>query len=279
MLDQVISEWRPLTDVQKAHVREHYERAAPLMALDFPHAPIVGAWHDDGLGTPATFSGGWPGLPEGIVRVGVVTESGRHWYPGLTEDAVAWLLDLGAVGVLSWTPSAQDCRRAGYARILLRRCGNAGEPELKYALLALRTALQQVGLRAVPVLDGHRGAALFVPFADAPAYDDVRAWLHRLCGGAAEQHTALLTCAHAVAERGDRVHLAVETNAAGRFSALPYSLAGNPGLHMVTPVEWNELGEVDNGTYTARTSGKRLERDVFAEVSAAIGEQRFSEVR
>jgi DNA primase len=228
---------------------------------------------------PATFSGGWPGLPEGVVRVGVVTASGRHWYPGLTEDGIGWLLDLGAVGVLSWTPSAADHRRVGFARILLRRCGSAGESELKYAMLALRTALQQVGLRAVPVLDGHQGAALFVPFADAPAYEDVRAWLHGLCNGAAEQHASLLTCAHAVEQRGGRVHLAVETNAVGRFSALPYSLAGNPGLHMVTPVEWNELGEVDNGTYTAQTSAKRLERDVFAEVVAAIGSQRFSEVR
>jgi DNA primase len=58
-----------------------------------------------------------------------------------------------------------------------------------------------------------------------------------------------------------------------------YSLAGNPGLHIVTPIEWNELADVDNGTYTALTSAKRLERDVFAELAAAIGEQRFSAVR
>ena len=283
MLDKVVSETHPphphpLTELQREHVLEHYRRAAPLMALDFPHVPVVGAWHDDGLGTPPTFSGAWPGLPSAIVRVRVTTASGKHWYPGLTENAVAWLVDSGAVGVLSWMPSPRDPQRVGYARILLRRCGTAGEQELKYAMLAMRTALQGWGLHAVPVLDGHHGAALFVPFADAPAYDDVRTWLHGVCATATERHPALLACAKRE-EAGDRVHLAVSTNAVGRHSHVPYSLAGNPGLHMVTPIEWNELGDVDNGTFSARTSAKRLERDVFAELSAAIGVQRFSEVK
>lgn len=280
MVDKVISapesgQARGLTELQREHVVAHYLRAAPLMARDFPHVPVVGAWHDHGLGEPATFCGGWPGLPSAVVRVHVRTESGTHLYPGLDENAIAWLVDAGAVGVLSWTPSSRDPQRVGFARVLLRQCGSAGEDQLKYAMLAMRTELLECRVQAVPVLDGHEGAALFVPFADAPAYEDVRAWLHRVCNGAAEKHATLLTCAHAVEERGDRVHLAVETNAVGRFSALPYSLAGNPGLHMVTPVEWDELGRVSNGTYTARTSAVRLERDLFAAAVMAIGEQRF----
>ena len=234
------------TELQKAHILEHYRRAAPLMALDFPHVPVAAAWHDHGLGKPATFSGGWPQLPETIVHVEVTTSSGRHLYPGLTENAVLWLAHAGAVGIESWTPNPRDPESVGYARVLLRPCGAMGEQELKYAMLAMRTALQECGLRAVPVLDGHDGAALFVPFGDLPLYDDVRAWLHRLCASAAERHPALLTCAPNE-QAGDRVHLSVRTNAVGQHSQLPYSLAGNLGLHMVTPIEWNELGEVDNG--------------------------------
>jgi hypothetical protein len=65
-------------------------------------------------------------------------------------------------------------------------------------------------------------------------------------------------------------HLAVSSNAVGRHSELPYALARNLGLHMVTPIEWNELDDVDNGTYAARTSAKRLERDVFAEMTVLL---------
>jgi hypothetical protein len=45
------------------------------------------------------------------------------------------------------------------------------------------------------------------------------------------------------------------------------------------PVEWDELPEIDNGVFTAHYSAERLRRDVFAEMTAAIGMQRFSSVR
>jgi hypothetical protein len=48
---------------------------------------------------------------------------------------------------------------------------------VKYALLALRTLLLEKRLEAIPMLDGHQGAALFVRFSDIPLYHAVRAWL------------------------------------------------------------------------------------------------------
>lgn len=153
----------PLTALQKQHVLEHYQRALPLMVVDFPHVPFVGAFHPYGLGNQPTFSGGWPELPETVAHVEVTNAQGqRHLYPGLTENAVLWLVHMGAVGVESWTPSPRDPESVGYARILLRQCGSAGEQELKYGMLAMRTALLECGgLRAIPVLDGDVGAALF----------------------------------------------------------------------------------------------------------------------
>jgi DNA primase len=68
------------------------------------------------------------------------------------------------------------------------------------------------------------------------------------------RHTALLTEVADEAERGNRVHLAVKSNAVGRFSSLPYSLVGDPRLGMVTPVEWDELAGIDNGMFTATTA-------------------------
>ena len=129
------------------------------------------------------------------------------------------------------------------------------------------------------MLDGHDGAALFVPFGDLPLYDAVREWLHAFCARAVERHPALLTEAAHEEDRGDRVHLAVTTNAVGHFSSLPYSLVGDPKLGLVTPVDWDELARVDNGMYTAVNSAERLDRDVFAEMIAAIEVQRFSSAR
>jgi DNA primase len=270
-----------LPEPQKALVLAHYQRAAPLLAADFPNAPLVSSYHVHGLGKPPEFRQTWkPGeLPHTMSPVDVLTTHGEHHlYLGLTENAVLWLVHRGAIGMLSWTPSPRDPDCVGYARILLRRSNKATETELKYALLALRTMLQELGLEAIPVLDGNDGAALFVPFGDIPLYDAVREWLHGFCNRAVERHEALLTVAAEVEERGNRVHLAVTSNAVGHFSSLPYSLSGDPQLGMVTPVEWDELAEIDNGKFTARNSEERLHRDVFDEMRAAIGMQRFCAV-
>jgi hypothetical protein len=65
----------------------------------------------------------------------------------------------------------------------------------------------RVTARGNPVLDGHDGAALFVPFGDIPLYDAVRQWLHAFCKHAVERHTGLLTDAADEAERDNPVHL------------------------------------------------------------------------
>jgi DNA primase len=107
----------------------------------------------------------------------------------------------------------------------------------------------------------------------------MRAWLHLLCNRAAERHPDLLTVAAHDADRGNRVPLSVTRMGLEGLSSLPYSVAGNPELGMATPVKWNELGEIANGTYTAHNSAQRLQRDVFAEMTTAIGVERFSSLR
>jgi DNA primase len=268
-----------LTAPETALVVAHYQRAVPLLVKNFPHVPLVSSYHIEGLGKPAVFKETWKPdkVPHTMSTVDVLTPRGEHHlYLALTENAVLWLAHRGAVGMLSWTPSPRDPASVEYARILLRRCNAATEADLKAALEALRAMLRESRLESIPVLDGHDGAALFVPFGDIPLYDAVREWLHAFCKHAVERHTTLLTEAVDEAERGNRVHLAVKTNAVGLFSSLPYSLAGNPKLGMVTPVEWDELAEIDNGTFTAQSSDERLRRDVFHEMAAAIGMQRFS---
>jgi bifunctional non-homologous end joining protein LigD len=270
-----------LAEPEKALVVAHYQRAAPLLAADFPHVPLVSSYHPDGLGKPPVFKETWKPetVPHTMMPVDVLTTRGEHHtYIGLTENAVLWLAYRGAVGMLSWTPSRRDPGCVGYARILLRRSNAATEEALKSALRALRAMLRELGLESIPVLDGHDGAALFLPFGDIPLYDAVREWLHAFCKRAVERHGELLTEAADVEERGNRVHLAVKSNAVGHFSSLPYSLVGDPKLGLVTPVDWDELARIDNGTFNAQNSAERLRRDVFAEMTTAIGLQRFSAV-
>ena len=260
-------------------VLAHYEHVADTLALDFPHVPVCPVYYPNGLGEKPQYTAAWhKELPATIPFVDVGPADERKRYAAVDADALLWLVHRGAVGFDSWTPSPRDPERIGYARILLSPRAGATQEQLAEALQALRTVLTARGAQAVPVLDGRHGAALFLPFADLPAYADVRHWLHGVADAAVAERPALL--ATEPKPSAARIHLAVSSNAVGRYSSLPYTLAGTPELGMVTPIGWDELGRVHNGTYTAANSAERLAQgDRFAQGAVAIGNQRFAGVR
>jgi DNA primase len=90
---------------------------------------------------------------------------------------------------------------------------------VKLATLAMRALLFGVAkLEAVPLLDGGKGIALWIPFADTPQAEPLRVWLHSLCKRAVTLHPNLVSTVYNTHHDG-RVHLHVESNAAGRYSA------------------------------------------------------------
>ena len=148
------------------------------------------------------------------------------------------------------------------------------------AASAVRAALADLQLDAIPVLDGHAGMALWVPFADAPYSEPLRAWLHQLCARVIAKHPRLVS-AERYSRAQARALLHVSSNAPGRFSALPYSLRGIPGLPVCTPIEWSELATVASGSITADNIAQRLEArgDLFAQQAARLAHQRFAGVQ
>jgi DNA primase len=262
----------------------HYERVAPLIAASFPNAPLVAQYAPHGLSDKPTYSRAWEEpLPESVPAIAVRTASGTHTYPGCTPNAILWLVHRYAIGIQSWTPSASNPQLVGCARILLRPVGGASQELLKEGLLAVRTSLYSYGneCEAVPMFEGGSAAALFIPFSDAPTYEAVRDWLHRLLAHAIGQHPALLVPERHPHETFDaaRIQCTVVSNAVGLHSALPYSLSVSPELFMATPFNWDELGALHNGAVTASNAQKRLSKgDVFGTEVRRIGHQRFAEL-
>ncbi len=254
-----------------------------MIAANFPNAPLGAVYYPKGLEERPTYSGDWhDGLPESVRAVHVETSSGKHVYPGCAENSILWLVHRDAVEIQSWTPSARDPESVGFARLLLHPVADADQMMLKEALLAMRTALfsRANGLEAIAMLDGPDAAALFVPLSDAPTYEAVRVWLHELVGHTIEKHPALLVGERHPHEKFEvaRIQCTFVSDAVGHSSALPYSLSGPSSLPMVTPFEWDELGTIEHGAFTATNSAERLKKgDVFAKLVAEIGAQRFAD--
>ncbi|MBC5829013.1 MAG: hypothetical protein GIW98_02335 [Candidatus Eremiobacteraeota bacterium] len=259
----------------------HYGHVAPLLVHAFAGRPLVYASYPQGFDHAALFHGeARNALPASIPTVAVESKHGEVRYVAIAVNSLLWLVHrYYAVEFHSWSPTPTDPVHMRFARVLLEPTGKADETLLKEAALSLRALLAEYGLDALLLLDGGHGAALWIPFSDAPQYAPVRAWLHEVATAAEQRHPKIFSTAHNSAG-GDIIHLHVDSNAVGRWSALPYSLRGHARLPMCTPLPWPLLANYSNGDVTAHTFPQYLAQhsDVFAQEVARIGEQHFSTV-
>jgi DNA primase len=197
----------------------------------------------------------------------------------LSVDKLLWLIHAKyAIEFYTWAPTLLDVGALRFGRILLEAPQGVDFVTVKLAGLAMRSLLFDVAkLEAVPLLDGGKGIALWIPFADTPQAEPLRAWLHALCKRAVALHPDLVSMAYNTHHDG-RVHLHVESNAAGRYSAVPYSLRAQ-GLTVCTPSHWEELGTFASAkAFRSDAIPGRLQSigDVFSSEVKLIGERCFA---
>lgn len=241
-------------------VLAYYRLAAPLIDASFGGAPLIYKNYPGGL------------EKDGMLHVTAIP---------LTVNRLLWAIHAEyAIEFYTWAPPRENEDRLRFARILLEPPAGVSFARVKLAAHALRALLLDVAkVRAVPLLDGRTGMALWIPFADAPHAPMVRAWLHRLCNRAAVLHPDLVSTEFNTHGDG-RVHLHVSSNAPGHCSAVPYSLR-EQGLAVCAPIRWDELDAFSSASALhADTMAARLHdtRDLFADAVAEIAEQRFGAV-
>ena len=213
-------------------------------------------------------------LSQGPRRAGALP---RH-HRALTANKLLWLVHAEyAIGFFTWAPAKLATSELRFGRILVMAPPRVAFERVKLAARAMRALLFDVAkLEAVPLLDGGTGMGLWIPFADTPEANALRAWLHALCKRAVALHPDLVSLSPNTHHDG-RAHLHVSSNAADRYSSVPYSLRA-PRLTLCTPIRWDELGGIACAdTFRLDTIEKRLEAvgDVFASASKVIGSQAF----
>ncbi len=238
-------------------VLAHYRLAGPYIAAHLQGTPIVFRNYPDGnLDGPGLFH---------------VTDV------PLSVDKLLWLIHAKyAVEFHTWAPLPADDDRLQFARILLEAAPAMPFERVKLAALAIRALLfDRTKLEAIPLLDGGTGIALWVPLADAPHAAPLRVWLHTVANEAAARHPDLISTELNTHKDG-RVHVHVSSNAAGRFSAVPYSLRG-AGMAVAVPVAWDELGAMTSAaafTIANLPASLQTHGDLFGIQLAPIKNQR-----
>ncbi|HEX3671661.1 MAG TPA: hypothetical protein VHT92_08165 [Candidatus Cybelea sp.] len=260
----------------------HYAAAGPLMERALGPIPFVWSTLPGGFDGPTIYHG--PLSPKTRPKAPVVDvpmASGLHRYPALSADRVEGLVRYGAVEIYSWTPSRDDPTRARFARILLE-APTSDSQHLNDGLDAVEAVLREGKLESLRIYDGGTGAALWIPFTDKPSYEDLRLWLHAECADAVERHPDLLTLAANV-KGGAPVHLHVQSNAVGRFSAVPFSVRASPGFPVAIPVDPNALEKEDapfvNGRVRIENFGEWMKKyeDAFTTRADSFYRQAFGD--
>ncbi|MBC5800276.1 MAG: hypothetical protein GIX03_09890 [Candidatus Eremiobacteraeota bacterium] len=257
----------------------HYELVAPLIAASFGGTPVAAASYPDGYDGDAQYyqHAALP-IPRYVSTVAVPTVAGERRYVAVSPEALTWMArDHGAVTFFGWSPTPEDPRRCGYARIIVEPFGGADNAAAAQAAAATREQLHEQDTDAILLRSGAIGYALYVPLADGPSYLAVRPWLEdiRLHASLAFE---LISAYRHMGRKGAYVFLSVETNTPGRVSALPYALRPEE-LAVVTPLRWENL---ESGSYwTVADARERLaaEGDVFAAERARIGACRLPKSR
>ena len=115
---------------EEALILAHYNRAAPLLAKNFPLAPLIVTYYPNGLNEDVTFSGAWhEPLPHTIPGVDAVTSTGTHRYPACAINTVLWLAHRYSVGFMSWTPSPMT--PSGSGRLPMSDCVQNQNPSAR----------------------------------------------------------------------------------------------------------------------------------------------------
>lgn len=208
----------------------------------------------------------------------VPTEHGVRRYPALSAQRIEGLVRHGAIEFYSWSPTADNPTRVRFGRLLLETRSGSEWTALEKGLSGVEDILG--GIRSLRVYDGGSGAAIWIPFCDAPEYLEARSWLHAQCLKVEERYPEVATL-EPNSHGGPPVHLHVQTNAVGRFSVLPYSVRAEQGYPVAMPAERRAPAEepLRHGEVYAANFEELMEKggDLFSKQNDGFWNQRFRE--
>jgi DNA ligase D-like protein (predicted polymerase) len=189
------------------------------------------------------------GAPPYVETATIAFPSGRHADEVCpTELAVpAWAAQMGTLTFHPWPVRRSAPDHPDELRIDLDPYGATGFRDAVRVAGEARRLLDELGLVGFPKTSGNRGVHIYVRIEPRWDFVDVR---HAAIGFGREleRRATGVTTKWWKEERGDSIFVDYNQNARDRTIASAYSLRPKPGAPVSTPVDWDELGEVEDPT-------------------------------
>ena len=246
--------------ITKGEMAEYFRNVANVMVPLVRDRPLTMQRFPDGIDKPGFFQKEAPYyLPDWIKTVTFELRDGRKQRQILCNDAatLVWIANQGSVTQHVWFSLAD---RLDYPDQLIFDLDPPDDDFdlVRFAAKALRARLQDMGMPAFVMTTGSRGVHVITPLDRSADFDTVREWAKRLADKLAWSIPDSFTTELRKDNRGRRLFIDYTRNAFGQTSVAPYTIRAKPGAPVATPVEWDELDDINSQTYNIRNVLKRV---------------------
>ena len=214
--------------------------------------------------------------PEWVEAARVTFPSGRHADElCVTEVAqVAWAANLAVVDFHPWPSRRADVDRPDELRIDIDPQPGTSFEDGKRVAAVVRETLDEMGWTGWPKTSGNRGMHVYVRIRPEHGFTVVRRAALAFAREVERRIPKLVTTAWWKEERGEQVFVDYNQNARDRTIRSAYSLRGEPGAHVSTPLTWDEVPYADPREFTIDTVPERFAE--LGDVHAGIDDHPWS---
>jgi len=156
--------------------------------------------------------------------------------------ALLWVINLGCIDLNQWYARCDDVDRPDYLHFDLDPVPGAKFEQVSETALAVRDALESLGMHSYAKTTGSKGIHVYVPIVRGPTQKQVWTIAKEIAHVLASANPKLITAIYKVANRPKgRVLVDYNQNAWGRTLASIYSVRPTPKATVSTPVTWEEI--------------------------------------
>jgi bifunctional non-homologous end joining protein LigD len=156
--------------------------------------------------------------------------------------SLLWVVNLGCIDLNQWYARCDDVDRPDHLHFDLDPGPGVRFPKVLDAALAVREALEALGMTPLVKTTGSSGVHIYVPIVRGLLQKQVWTFAKALAQALAAKHPKLLTAEYRIGDRPKgRVLVDYNQNAWGRTLASIYSPRPKPGASVSTPLAWKEV--------------------------------------
>jgi bifunctional non-homologous end joining protein LigD len=265
----------PEAGLTKGDLAAYYVAVADAACLHLRERPTTMKRFVDGAAGDFFFQKRVPrGVPDWLETATVKFPSGRSATELCANDAahLVWAVNLGVIDFNPWPARRSDLDHPDELRVDLDPTPEASFDDVRAVAMVVREVLADHGLVGYPKTSGSRGIHVNVRIEPRWTFTEVRRAALALAREV-ERRTELATSKWWKEERHG-VFVDYNQNARDRTVASAWSVRPTPDARVSSPLEWDEVPDVDPAELRLDTVPERLARR--GDPSATIDDEHFS---